>query len=86
MRCVNCKHYEAYHKDPNPNSTTRHYCLKCDAVIYATQNIDGSFKNVIIPKKCYFNNYFDFIKSIAAAVCDISEAMVIGPTPPGTGV
>ena len=59
MRCVNCKHYEAYHKDPNPNSTTRHYCLKCDAVIYATQNIDGSFKNVIIPKKCYFNNYFE---------------------------
>lgn len=59
MRCINCKHYEAYHKDPNPNSTTRHYCLKCDGVIYATQNIDGSFKNVIIPKKCYFNNYFE---------------------------
>ena len=27
-----------------------------------------------------------FILSIASAVCDISDAIVIGPTPPGTGV
>ena len=30
--------------------------------------------------------YYFFILSIAFAVCDISDAIVIGPTPPGTGV
>lgn len=59
MRCLNCKYYESYHQDPNPNSITRHYCTKCDDVIHATACIDGSFKCVKIPKKCYFNDYFE---------------------------
>lgn len=59
MRCINCKHYEAYHQDPNPNSRSRHYCVKCNDVIHATQDINGNFKYVRIPKMCYFNNYFE---------------------------
>ena len=29
MKCKNCKHYEAFHKYPNPNAVATHYCTKC---------------------------------------------------------
>ena len=59
MLCKNCKWYESYHQDPNPNSISRHYCLRCDDVIHATLDLDASYKYVRIPKKCYFNDYFE---------------------------
>ena len=35
LQCEKCKHYESYHRYPNPNAVARHYCKKCnDEITY----------------------------------------------------
>lgn len=60
IRCQDCKYYEAFHQHPNPNAVDEHYCHKCKkAIIVHKGNAFHSKGQVIIPAKCYFNDYFE---------------------------
>lgn len=54
IRCQKCKHYESYHQYPNLLCYAEHYCKKCAEEIEIMQN-----GGVFIPKRCYFNDYFE---------------------------
>ena len=60
MKCKNCKHYEMWHQHPNPNAVSQHWCKKCGAEIeYCKVSPLSDNYMVWLPKKCYFNNYFE---------------------------
>lgn len=61
MGCKDCKHYEAYHKHPNPLATSRHWCKKCGQEIrYVRASPISDFYIVWLPKGCYINGYFEY--------------------------
>ena len=60
LECEKCKHYESFHRYPNPNAVARHYCNKCnDEIKYVRANMFSDMYMVWLPKKCYLNNYFE---------------------------
>lgn len=60
LECKKCKYYESYHQYPNPNAVARHYCKKCNEEIkYVRTNMFSDMYMVWLPKKCYFNGYFE---------------------------
>ena len=60
MKCKNCKYYEAFHKYPNPNAVATHYCTKCkEEIEYRRSSPLSDWYLVWLPKKCYFNGYFE---------------------------
>lgn len=60
LLCKECKHYESYHKYPNPNAVARHYCKRCkDEIRYMKYSPIYNYRIVWLPKLCYFNDYFE---------------------------
>lgn len=60
MKCVDCKHYEYAHQHPNPNAISSHWCKKCNEEIrYVRDSPISDYRIVWLPKRCYFNNYFE---------------------------
>ena len=60
LECKKCKHYEAFHQYPNPNAVATHYCKKCrEEIKYVRANMFSDMYKVWLPKKCYFNDYFE---------------------------
>lgn len=51
--CKSCIYYESYHRYLNPMAVARHYCTKCNDEIYIYNH------NLIFPKACYFNDYYE---------------------------
>ena len=61
MYCEECGFYESYHKHPNPNATSRHWCRRCNEEIkYVRVSPIQNFHMVWRPKACYFNGYFKY--------------------------
>ena len=61
MRCEDCKHYEAYHRHPNPNAISTHWCKKCyEEIRYVRSSPISDHYLVWLPKRCYFNDYFEY--------------------------
>lgn len=60
MSCKKCKYYESFHRYPNPNAVATHYCKKCNEEIrYVRSSPFSDFYTIWLPKRCYFNNYFE---------------------------
>ena len=60
LECKKCKHYESFHQYPNPNAVATHYCKKCrEEIKYVRANMFSDMYMVWLPKKCYFNDYFE---------------------------
>ena len=60
MGCKDCKYYESYHKYPNPNAISPHWCKKCNEEIrYVRVSPISDYYMVWLPKRCYFNGYFE---------------------------
>lgn len=60
MKCVSCKYHEWYHKFPNPNAIATHWCTKCrEEIRYVKDSPISDYRIVWLPKRCYFNNYFE---------------------------
>ena len=60
LECEKCKHYESHHQHPNPLAVSTHWCKKCNQEIEYRRSsplLDRYF--VWLPKKCYFNHYFE---------------------------
>lgn len=60
MKCKDCKHYEYGHQFPNPNAIASHWCKKChEEIRYVRDSPISDYRIVWLPKRCYFNNYFE---------------------------
>jgi hypothetical protein len=49
-----------FHQFPNPNAIATHYCKKCkEEIRYVRDSPISDYYIVWLPKRCYFNNYFE---------------------------
>lgn len=79
IECEKCKHYESYHRYPNPNAVARHYCAKCNEEIKLVRiSPFNDERTVWLPKACYFNHYFEESEEYKEWLRSRSECLVHG--------